>query len=239
MARESWTTEAEAAIRALRDVEGASIQMEGDAVREVHVLTTSDRPAKQIVRDVQTLLLTRFNRPIDHRVVSVAFAEPGSIGANAHPEPTVARTERIRFVSANLYVAGPRVQAQVELQWRGVPRMGSASGWSSREGAHRLVAAATLAAVREYLDDDLALGLHGLEIVRLGGGEAAVVGVELLARRDRRCLFGCCTLDQDPPQAIALATLAALNRVITGLPRRHAVESISRPTSTKGGSEAM
>src|SRR5262245_10332475 len=71
-----WPKRAEAAIQSLRDVEAASVQTEDDDIREIHVLTSSSRPAKQIVRDVQTLLLTRFNRAIDHRVVSVAYARP-------------------------------------------------------------------------------------------------------------------------------------------------------------------
>src|SRR5437867_9660092 len=86
----SWMKRAEAAIRSLRDVEGASVQAEGEDVREIHVLTSSSRPAKQIVRDVQTLLLTRFNRPIDHRVVSVAYARPGT----APEEPSDGPAER-------------------------------------------------------------------------------------------------------------------------------------------------
>src|SRR2546422_11676392 len=117
-----WPKRAEAAIRSLRDVEAASIQTEDDEIREIHVLTTSTRPAKQIVRDVQTLLLTRFNRTIDHRVVSVAFAEPGSQTAfepapRPRPEARPATDDRIRYVSANDYISGHRAQAQVELQW--------------------------------------------------------------------------------------------------------------------------
>ena len=40
----SWTTRAEAVIRELRDIEGASIKLEGDEVREIHVITRSKRP---------------------------------------------------------------------------------------------------------------------------------------------------------------------------------------------------
>ena len=58
-AQGSWTSEVEAAIRALKDVDGVNIQSEGDDIREIHVLTSSNRPAKHIVRDVQTLLLTK------------------------------------------------------------------------------------------------------------------------------------------------------------------------------------
>ncbi|MGH7730984.1 MAG: hypothetical protein ACRENJ_07000, partial [Candidatus Eiseniibacteriota bacterium] len=82
--------EAETAIRALRDVEGVSLQIEGDEIREVHVLTCSKRPPKQIVRDVQTVLLTRFNRSIDYRVVSVAFTKGASAAAPAADAPAVA-----------------------------------------------------------------------------------------------------------------------------------------------------
>src|SRR5713226_6482826 len=118
-------SKAETAIKALRGIEGVSIQTEGDEIREIHILTTSTRPAKQIVRDVQTLLLTRFNRPIDHRVVSVAYARPGSAAeepADGPAEPAaLGRPDpRIRFGSVNLYVAGARAQAQVELEWKGV-----------------------------------------------------------------------------------------------------------------------
>src|SRR5262245_28293499 len=54
--RTSWTTKAEEAIRGLRDVDGATIQLQGDEISEIHVLTHSKRPPKQIVRDVQTVL---------------------------------------------------------------------------------------------------------------------------------------------------------------------------------------
>jgi hypothetical protein len=236
----SWTTKAEAAIRTLRDVEGASIQADGDDIREIHVLTSSKRPAKQIVRDVQTLLLTRFNQPIDHRVVSVAYTDPTAPPApepNASREPEAepaeaivsdapaAAEDRIRFVSANVYVSGSRVQAQVELRWRGAPRMGSASGWSTREGAHRLVATATITAIQEYLQEGLAVSLDGIDFVRLGRQLVAVVALELLAHREHKGLVGCCTVGKDRQQAVVLATLSALNRVIGGLPARESSDS--------------
>lgn len=251
--RAPWAAEMEEAIRALRDVDGASIQANGEEIREVHILTTSRRPAKQIVRDVQTLLLTRFSRQIDHRIVSVAFTEAtpaaaapaaatppaAAPAAAANPAPAAetkrpapAAGERIRFTSANVYVSGARVQAQVELRWKGVHRMGSASGWSTRSTSHRLIAQATLAAVQEFLDEDLALGLGGLEFVRVGRSRVAVVGLELIAHRETRTLYGSCAVGRDAQQAVVLATLAALNRVIGGLRTREPVEYVLRPTSS-------
>src|SRR5512146_99634 len=72
---------AEAAIRRLRAVEGVSVRAEGDDILEIHVLTSSERPPKNIVRDVQTVLRTGLGVGIDHRVVSVARAQSGETAA--------------------------------------------------------------------------------------------------------------------------------------------------------------
>jgi hypothetical protein len=254
--------QAEAAVCTLRDIEGVSILLEGDEVRELHVVTHSTRPAKLIVRDVQAILLTRYNRHIDYRVVSVAYTradnapaaetqarasspapassrptpreQPGGASAAIPPEPQPRppSAERVRFAGVNLFVSGPRTQAQVELKWKGLPRMGSASGWSTRTGAHRLIAAATLAAVQEYLADEVALTVHEVEFVRLGRRRAVVVSLSLLAHRSEKILVGACTVEQDQQQAVVLATLSALNRLVGGLRSKEPTEYLLRPTST-------
>jgi len=220
-------------------VEGVSIQTDGDEVRELHILTTSKRPAKQIVRDVQTLLLTRFNRPINHKVVSVAYTDPEPSGPQIAPLPAEAVTpapaaaeERVRFAGVNLYVSGARTQAQVELRWKSIQRMGSAAGFSTREGAHRLIAEATIAALQEYLEDELALSVDQVDVRRVGGQEVVVVSLALVSHRQSKALVGSCTVEQDAQQAVALATLAALNRVLGGLRTKEPTEYVLRPTST-------
>ena len=236
----SWTTDAEIGIRGLTDVEDAKILVEGGEIREVHVISGSRKPAKLIVKDVVGLIWTRYNRRIDHRIVGVVRVRAQGNGAPKFeaqpvledPAPVLVGASRIRFGSVNLYMDGARAQAQVELRWKGVLRMGSASGWCSRDGAHRLVAAATLAALQESLDDDVALGVEGVDVVRLGGHEVAIVGLALLTHRQEKLLAGCCTVGRDLPQAVVLASLSALNRVIGGLKTKEPIEYILRPAST-------
>ena len=238
--RLSWTTDAENGIRGLPDVEDAKILVEGGEIREVHVISGSRKPAKLIVKDVVGLIWTRYNRRIDHRVVGVVRLRAPANGAPKlepvpvfeSPVPVLEDSSRIRFGSVNLYMDGARAQAQVELRWKGVLRMGSASGWCSREGAHRLVAAAALAALQEFLDDDVALGVEGVDVVRMGGHEVAIVGLALLTHRQEKLLTGCCTVGRDLPQAVVLATLSALNRVVGGLKTKEPIEYILRPAST-------
>ena len=236
----SWTTDAENGIRGLPDVEDAKILVEDGEIREVHVISGARKPAKLIVKDVVGLIWTRFNRRIDHRIVGVVRVRARGNGAakiepvpvREEPAPVLEDASRIRFGSVNLYLDGARAQAQVELRWKGALRMGSASGWCSREGAHRLVAAATLAALQEFLDDDVALGVEGVDVVRLGGHEVVIVGLALLTHRQEKLLAGCCTVGRDLPQAVVLASLSALNRVIGGLKTKEPIEYILRPAST-------
>jgi hypothetical protein len=241
----SWQARVETGIRGLRDcgIEAVNLQMEGDDIRELHVLSTSRRPPKSISRDIQTLLLTRFNRPIDYRVISVAYADPvaerpAPVSAPA-PAPPPAVTpkrdpaaDRVRFEGVNVYVSGARAHAQVELKWKGLPRMGSASGWSTRESAHRLIASATLAAVQEFLEEPVALSIEDTRIERMGRDEIVIVSLALIIHRERKTLVGCCTAGDDAQQAVVLATLSALNRLVSGLRIKEPTEYVLRPTST-------
>ena len=286
----NWLPEAEDVLRNLRDVQGVSILAEDKNIREVHILATPGRSAKQIVRDVETCLRTKFSIGIDHRVVSVAFSKavkpaetpakapdgsvkpaenpksrPEPAGEPVSPEPARAAAPapaenwhaerpgprtvsgklaerqaegRVRFASVNVYVSGPRVQAQVELRWKGVSRMGSASGWASRDSAHRLIAAATLAALQEFLEESWAMSMQNIEFVRFGREEVVIVGLSLITHRHEKLLAGCCPVEQDGHQAVVLATLAAVNRVVGGLPTREPTEYVLRPASRQEESGA-
>ena len=139
---------------------------------------------------------------------------------------------RVRFVTANLFVSGLRTQAQVELSWQGTTRLGSATGASARDNAHRLVAGATLQALVPYLGDDVTLAPHEVEFVKLGRHEVVIVTVKLLAQRSEKTLVGSCTVEQDVAQSVVYATLAAVNRVLGGLRAKEGVEYELRPTST-------
>jgi hypothetical protein len=155
-------------------------------------------------------------------------------GADREPPQAPSRDAgmRVRFVSANLFVSGLKTTAQVELAWQGMTRLGSATGASARDNAHRLLSAATLNALLPYLGDDVTLAPHEVEFVQLGRQEVVVVTVKLLGQRSEKTLVGSCTVEQDVAQSVVYSTLAAVNRVLGGLRSREPVEYELRPTST-------
>lgn len=58
---------------------------ESGAPSEIHVLATPDKPAKQVVRDVQSVALARFDLELDRRIVSVVQLD--SPGGPSPPLP--------------------------------------------------------------------------------------------------------------------------------------------------------
>ena len=62
----------EDALRQIPGIRAVSVVTDPKAVpTEVHVLASPGKPAKQLVRDVQSVALTRYDIDLDHRIVSV------------------------------------------------------------------------------------------------------------------------------------------------------------------------
>src|SRR5262249_14508050 len=154
---------------------------------------------------------------------------PSAAAADPAAEECASPT-RVRFVSVNLFVMGPKVQAQVELRWNGVTRAGAASGVATRENALPLVAAATIEAVKGFLVDELALAVERAELSALGRRQLVLVSLVWMVHRQEKPLTGACTVEGDVLQAVVLATLAAINRLMGGLRTKAPVEILVRPT---------
>src|SRR5690348_4259227 len=73
--------ELEDALRQINGVRAASVVTGPDGVpTEVHVLADPGKAAKQVVRDVQSLALARYDIDIDHRIVSVVQMGDDEVG---------------------------------------------------------------------------------------------------------------------------------------------------------------
>jgi hypothetical protein len=164
------------------------------------------------------------------RAARRAGPRPGGHTAAEAGDPESA-DDRIRYENVNLIVHGQRTQAQVELRWKGLPRIGNASGFSARDDAQRLVAQATTLAVQEFFADPVALQVRDVTFVDVSDRRVAVVVLALLAHRHEKVLTGSCTVEHDTPQAVVLATLAALNRLVAGMRAKEPTEYVLRAES--------
>lgn len=226
--------ELEDALRHLPGVKAASVVTGPDAVpTEVHVLANPGKAAKQVVRDVQSLALARYDIEIDHRIVSVvqmgddevrpvprvadagtpedAAVPAGDPSDDDAPAPVVRPS-----ISAIAVRSGHgETQASVTIGIGDLSFEGTSQGPAGRTHRARLVAAATLESVAELLGQ--ACEVESAAVVSTGTREVALTVLTMtVPRTGEQVLTGSAVVRGDEADAVARSVLAALNRQLTG-----------------------
>jgi len=196
-------------VRRLPGVEAARVVTEAGAVTEVHVLTGLNKSAKQVVRDVQSLAQAAFNLTIDRRLVSVVQL----------PDPDLAQGDRPVIIDVSEQVDGNRTNVVVTLGWQGDTLIGEVAGAAAHTTRHRLVAEATIEALRQALQETTAIGVAAVDIPVLGARSVAIAQVVMVAEGAERLMVGSALVNGENTRAVVRAVLDALNRHIPELRR--------------------
>ena len=212
--------ELEDSLRQIPGITAASVVTGPDAVpTEVHVLASPGKPAKQVVRDVQSMALARYDIDIDHRIVSVV-----QIG-DEHVDGPTALTDShsqdevtiIRPAIAAIMVrsGGGITEASVTLGAGDQLFEGKAQGPAGQSHRSRIVAVATLDALDDLLGQTCEV--ESASVVSTGTREVALSVLTLMVPRSgEQVLTGCALVRGDEADAVARSVLAALNRQLTG-----------------------
>jgi len=205
----------EDAVRQINGVRAASVVTGPDAVpTEIHVLTTTGKAPKQVVRDVQSLALARFDLDVDHRIVSVVqIGDDQPIeGAAA---PVVESAPRPAITSIMVRTTGAESEATVTLAAGGHIFEAKVLGPGAATHRPRLVAQATLKALSELLGTTAEVESAVLQ--QIGGREIALVVLTVMVPRlGEQAVVGSAIVRGDASDAVARAVLAALNRRLAG-----------------------
>lgn len=193
----------EAVLRQIRGVVAVRVVATDSAVTEIHVLAQLARPAKQVVRDIESVCAARFHLDIDHRCVSVAQIEV----------PTGRKIlQRPRLFSVRVEAIGEEVTAAVQLIVGDDIISGEARGPAAGAFRPRLTAKATVLALESLLDGACRLDLEDLREFRMAQHQGYVCAVSLLSHSGEEKLIGCALVRTDVPEACARAVLDAVNR---------------------------
>jgi hypothetical protein len=201
-------TEVEREICRLPDVSITRIVGDdADHVTEVHVVAREGKHPKQIARDVQSVALASFGLTFDRRVVSVV--QLGS-GGGTVSEDSDARAAIVGIVTES---SGVRALARVTLVRDGDKAIGFAEGPVSTAARHRLVATATIDALRQLERSAESIDAEDAQIVRAGAHEVALVTVVFISPPNEQIVVGAALVGGQPEvEAIARAVLDATNR---------------------------
>ncbi|AEW05137.1 hypothetical protein Sulac_1640 [Sulfobacillus acidophilus DSM 10332] len=186
------------------------------AVEEIHVLATTDRSPKQIVRDVESALLARWNLRVDHKRISVAQIVDEENG------PTVRQPARLTIVEYHMDIDSIQHLAttRVILKWSDAVDDQTYTGhWSGRylgTQYYHVMAWAAVDALNQLPELPRPLVLLDLKTLILA--ERTVVAVALGqpgTRRQTTVLIGAAEERGDGQGASVRAVLDAVNRRIS------------------------
>jgi len=187
------------------------------AIEEVHVLSTTQRNPKQIVRDIESCLAARWGLNVDHKKISIAQVRGAELPSDFRLalHSLEVRTEATRGL----------VRVTVGLRTPGEDGVGAYEGSAvgPRAGMQplRVGAQAAVQALNEALAESLVVGLEDANLIHVGGSQLVVVVVSLLNDRgDQELLSGSALVRVDPVESAVRATLDAVNRRVACLPRK-------------------
>jgi hypothetical protein len=207
---------------------------------ELHILALPDKQAKQVVRDIQSVAMASFGLDLDHRLISVVQLEgqdePPATSRRTRrtaSEPAVAAMDAVRddvrradddddrvVVEGVLTVrSGLTCSAEVTLERNEERVKGKAEGTLASSAVLRIVAQATLDALRQVEPGAARADVETAMIVRLGERSVAMVTVVLVRPPYEEVMAGAAVVraagDHD---AVARAVLHAVNRRLSQIP---------------------
>lgn len=198
--------ELEESLTRLPSVDAVRVVAQGEKVAEVHVLAAPDKPAKQVVRDVQSLAMARYGTTIDRRVISVVQLTPEKTRPSAGARPVL--------VGIREEPNGSRVSVHVTLSRQGQESLGTSDGPAAASARLRLVGEATLRALEALYPSGPPLALDAIGPAAMGQRSVVVaIVVSSVAERDEEVAVGAAlSQGDDLPQTAVRAVLDALNR---------------------------
>jgi len=191
-------------------VDAARVVNQGSTITELHVIAAAEKPAKQVVRDVQSLAMARFGVNIDHRVISVVQISPHHL--------EIATGARAALMRVDESPNGTRTTIEVTLRHDDAEHVGSATGPAVISARHRLVAEATINAIEQTFPSMPPIALDAISITPVGQNNVVVAVVVSAGTRGSEDInVGSAVVLNDPDDASVKAVLNALNRRLGNL----------------------
>lgn len=215
----------------IREVKAARIITKRDnTIDEVHILASPEKNPKQLVRDIESLLMAEYGLPVNHRKISIAQTGVGK------PEKTEDKKEaelfekgkkteeiktrgrgRPKIVSINTQATGLHTTVTVRLELNNVEYEGMAKGPATQTGRIRLVSLATLDAIEKFTRGAANFALEDVDILSLGRERVVAACVMLVTQLGEEVFTGSAAIKHNENDSIVRATLDAINRRFTYL----------------------
>ncbi len=225
MADQQQWSRLEADLKKVAGVRSARVIGANGAPSEIHIVSTSTRAPKQVVRDVQSLATAGFGMQIDHRIVSIVQLdeplEPDPPPAPESEEASENGRNGHRPVLERVVLAsrGESGWVKVALKWPdGQMTEGASAAGASREARARGATTALMQAMKPVLEDhQTAVEVDQVVVQRIGSNDSVVVRAIYYENGASVPVIGSALVHDDVATASVCAMLQALNRKLQTL----------------------
>lgn len=189
-------------VNKINGVVSTKIIHQDNDIKEMHILANNLRAPKQIVRDIESILLTSFDYRIDRKVISIAQIETDDC------DPI----KRIKFGGISLDVQGNMVECKVKLLYEEEEFFVTQVGIKTAANRKKIVAKATIDAVEKILGQAFIFDVQDVLSTTNRDITFISVLVNMVINETEETMVGSAIVRNDINEAIAKATLAAINR---------------------------
>lgn len=179
---------------------------ENDVIDEIHIVSNSTRGAKQVARDIQSVLIASYNIPIDYKKISIAQINDQSLKKVE---------SRLKLVGISQDSIGQKVSIKVTISNNDDTFENSIIGINTIRNIERMLVDVTLKTVEEASNLNDTFTLEDIRTIPVSNDRAILVVVMGILNGLEQRLCGSCLIKNDTEVAIVKATLDAVNRFIT------------------------
>jgi hypothetical protein len=186
----------------------------GGEIEEIHVLTTPQVVAKQVVRNVESALMAQLGLKVDHRKISVAQTADVKPMQVLEREAVAEAASKRKHVFVDITIESPRprrVSIRVVLRSGGSEMEGVEEGVDDARSRVQMAARAAVKALERELEE-AGVVLEGVRVVEAFDRKFVLAAVHGVGGRSSQLLVGTAEIKESQEQASVLAVLDATNR---------------------------
>ncbi|GKX30622.1 hypothetical protein SH1V18_31020 [Vallitalea longa] len=197
-------------LKKIRSVQGCKVVIdENDCIDEIHIVSDLRRNPKQILRDIEAILISEFDISIDYKKVSIAQIKGDTVRQDSDP--------RLKIKSIEYNNNGTNVEVRVVLERCGQVFESSMSGINTSSNINRILGNTVLKAVEKFLEIDDVFVFEDARRVNLSNVEVMVVSISSQLKGREEIYTGSAKIGNDSKEALARATMDSINRHILQL----------------------
>jgi len=172
-------------------------------IKEIHVITKDFYSPKKISRDVESLLMAKYNISIDYRKISIAqVTEEKNHSA------------RLKFVDLLINSQGDHLEVVVKLENNDKQFEGKVDCVNWDKNREYIVSRATLEAITSFLKGKVFFQVEEIKKINMNEREVVLVAINLINEQGKENLIGAALIGDDPHRSLVKAILKAINRRI-------------------------